>query len=169
MRDDDRVVLFPKYPDQRHLPGSDPRERQKVLVLAYRYIWTHDDVKRRITAPAGFIHNGASVPGIFRSFFAPEPLDKSATIHDLIHRYCGRLPYGAYEIERAPDDWVDALEHPDGRLSWSRRAGDKLMMRMMREDPTGPRRWKRRAGFRFLRQWGWVAWDCEEEEEDEGS
>lgn len=155
--------MFPYYALDRPVEGTDPRDRQRILTHPYRYAWDHQGARMRLTVPQGFIHNGASVPGIVRSIIPPEPLDKAAIGHDWIHHWCGALPVGSLEVLTA-DGWTDALEHPDGRLRWTRKLGDRWMMRMSREDPWGPKRWRRRMAYRALRAFGWTAWDCSDKE-----
>lgn len=140
------VVLFPDHPHELYLGGRDFR-----WLSPYRYAWEIHGARYRITGPAGFPYDGASVPNAARIFVPPEPLHRAAGIHDLIYRYAGHLPAGMHEV-LTRDGWQTV------GIPWSRWEADRLFGRMLREDPAGPRRWQRRMGYRAVRAGGWWSW-----------
>lgn len=154
-------VLFPAFPHEMPVEGSDPALRLRQLIAPYRYMWTEHGVLHRLTVPEGFRHDGASVPRLVRSIIPPERLDRSAVGHDWIHHWCGALPPRSLAVWTGWE-WRDPLEHPDGRLRWTRRMGDRWMLARLKEDPFPPARRRMAAVYYGLRLGGWTAWHCKE-------
>ena len=103
---------FPTPPDSR--PISD---KIYQLFNDYRYEWNlkvkdkqgiEKIIKNRITIPAGFRYDGASVPRIFWTIsgIRPDGLQRAAAlVHDMIYMQKGDLPNGIQEQEVSPNKW----------------------------------------------------------------
>jgi len=126
---------------------NDPRYRalpHNLIQLreALVYTWAVNGVPNRLTVPAGYIFDGASIPivGVVISAVLPwfdtiypygDHLFATA-FHDYIWQYKGRLPAGAHtaDINR---QWVDAAYDKDGKPVWYFTASNKLFARHLRE------------------------------------
>jgi hypothetical protein len=136
-------------------------ERLYRLVDDYIYTWEKkgkggpSSFKYRITVPAGFIFDGASVPRIAWTIsgILPDGLIRAAAlVHDWLYRYKGNLPEGSYQYLAPDGNWSNLY------AIWSRKNSDRLFGRIMREARV-PKR-KRRAAYRAVRLFGWLPWQC---------
>ena len=94
----------------------------------------------RMLLPAGFIHDGASIPR-----FVPRWLIDKFGMHNLAaaaHDYLYR--YGKYQTEDG------------GVVSVSRHTADLIFLEIMRR--SGVWRWKRNLMYRAVRHWAWKKW-----------
>lgn len=125
--------------------------RHYLLTDPWTYTWEHGGSWRALIIPAGFVLDLASVPRVVWALIAPWDLRASSLPHDWIYRHQGDLPEGSY--------WIDGEPPP---RPWTRKEGDKLMARVMRE--SGVARWRRRAAYGAVRLAGWAAWRRNREE-----
>lgn len=134
------------YPQVEPLEGNRYR-----LVSLYTYEWEHEGEVYRITVPAGFVNNLASVPRILWFYISPFDLGRAALVHDYLYARRGRLPLG-YFTRKKDNGWHwEPVDKP-----WSRYDADRLFARMMRE--SGVSRTKRRRAFWAVRIFGGGAW-----------
>lgn len=122
-----------------------------LLVENYHFHWEYQGRWYRLSIPAGFITDGASVPRILRwvagrgRFGTLAPL-----VHDWMHHVSGWV---AVEL-LAGGGWVAC----DSTVRWTRRQADCLFCRIMREDGVEPR-WLRRGAFQAVRAWSLIKGD----------
>lgn len=106
----------------------------------------------RIVVPAGFEHDGASVPRLLWSLTSLRPdglIRSAALVHDFIYRHRGRMPRGSYFIYRF-DAWVPCAE-PIGRDR-----ADGIFRRLMALAGIAARLvWIAWSG---VRMGGWLSW-----------
>lgn len=143
-----KVRRFPDKVDQFAIEG-----RRKELHVPYRYEYTYNGRRYRLTAPAGFKHDGASVPRAVWSFYPPHPLDRAAIFHDLLYRRQGKLKPGEFQVQTENGDWVDV------DATWTRKQADLLFREMIDQDPHGPGYIRRSAAYWAVRGFGRWAWD----------
>lgn len=75
--------------------------RSYILDTDYTYHWKIGGKHFRITIPAGFKYDGASVPRVFWSVtgFLPDGLGRAAAlVHDFIYVHKGKMPTGCYQV-----------------------------------------------------------------------
>lgn len=140
------LVYFPSHPDV-----LDRGDRNKVLHSPYRCTWNQDGIDVRLTVPAGFVYNGASVPQVLWSIFPPHALDRAAVFHDFIYRGAGLLPAGSHEY-LAGWGWSPMT------VRWTRSAADALFFRHLSQDPRGPGWLRRRMAYGVVRAFGGGMW-----------
>jgi hypothetical protein len=119
----------------------------------YEYRWTKFDTIYRITIPAGFIYDGASVPRIVWTIsgITPDGLIRAAAlVHDWIYFHAGKLPNGSHQYLNTDAHWSDIL----GR--WRREHADRIFARIMRE--ANVPKSKRRMAYRAVWFFGWFRW-----------
>lgn len=132
------------YPRVEPLAGSRYR-----LAEPYVYTWTKDGARYRLTVPAGFENDLASVPRILWWYVSPFDLGLAAVPHDWLYYHAGHLPPGGHQ--RWEDGrWVDV------GAPWSRRDADRLFGRLMRDAHVS--RDKRRHAYWAVRLFGAPAW-----------
>ncbi len=120
----------------------------------YCYCWMLGDVQNRIRIPAGYTHDGASVPRIAWTLSGVRPdglIRAAALVHDYVYGFAGRLPVGDHEFKRDDGSWAPV----QGR--WRRRDTDRLFARMMREADVP--RFQRRLAYRVVRLFGGFGWN----------
>ena len=109
--------------------------RARCWRLERPYTYAEDGL--RITVPAGFHFDLASVPRPFWWLIAPFELSVAAPLlHDFLYRYAGRPPAGSVEPPR----------------SFSREEADRLFRRVMERE--GVPGWRRAAAFWAVRAFG---------------
>lgn len=142
------LVNFPDQPD-----ALDLGDRQKRLHSPYRCTWEQNGRTVRLTVPADFVYNGASVPQIVWSIYPPHALDRAAVFHDFIYRHAGVMPPGTHQ-------WLDADTGTWHTVpgAWSRGAADALFFRHLSQDPNGPGWLKRRLAYGAVRAFGRSRW-----------
>lgn len=146
------TVDFPDQPDV-----LDRGDRVKVLHSPYRCTWEHKGQQVRLTVPAGFVYNGASVPQLLWSIYPPHALDRAAVFHDFLYRGAGLLPYGAHE-------YLTGLNTPGAyrwvpiTARWTRAAADRLFFEQLRQDPKGPGWVRQRMAYAMVRAFGGGRW-----------
>ena len=119
------------------------------LVEPYTYAWSKSGEQYRLTVPAGFENDLASVPRILWWYISPFDLGLAAVPHDWLYFHAGLLPQGS--LQRLDGNkWVDVPQR------WTRRDADRLFGRMMREAHVS--RTKRRRAYWAVRLFGWPAW-----------
>jgi hypothetical protein len=103
--------------------------------------YVYDDGPHRITVPAGFEFDLASVPRPLWSVIAPFELSIAAPLlHDFLYRYQGAPPAGAVAPPR----------------TYTREEGDLLFERVMEEE--GVAAWRRLIAYRAVRWFAGRAW-----------
>jgi hypothetical protein len=104
--------------------------------------YVYDDGNHRITVPAGFEFNMASIPRHFWGLIAPFELSVSAPlVHDFMYHHQGKLPAGSIEPKH----------------SYTRQEADLLFRRMMEEE--GVPAWRRPLAYYAVRAFGGFAWN----------
>jgi hypothetical protein len=119
------------------------------LVEDYLYAWSKDGIEHRLTVPAGFTSDLASVPRLLWWYISPFDLGPSVVPHDWIYRHAGALPAGSHLMCEA-SQWIEVT------AAWERKEADRLFGRMMRE--TSVPRFKRRQAYRAVRLFGGWVW-----------
>lgn len=147
-----RRVHFPEQPD-----AMDLGFRWKKLHSPYMCTWDQDGVKVRLTVPAGFVYNGASVPQVLWSVFPPHALDRAAVFHDFIYRAAGVLPFGSHQYLR------EMLTPGVSRWEtmtpvWTRSQADSLFLDQLAQDPDGPGWVRRKVAFATVGALGGGKW-----------
>lgn len=149
--------IFPTPPDSR--PISD---RIYQLFEDYRYIWdlkVREDngafktIRNRITIPAGFRYDGASVPRVFWTLTGinPDgPQRAAALIHDMIYVQKGDLPEGMQEQEIEPGSWKPTYGN------WTRYDSDRLFKKMLIASKM--KKGKVKLMYFAVRIAGWIYW-----------
>jgi len=113
------------------------RDGAWVLEAAYGY----DDVGTRLTVPAGFRFDLASVPRLFWPLVAPFELSIAAPLlHDFLYRHAGAPPPGAALPARR----------------YARRDADRLFREVMAAE--GVAAWRRYAAWAAARAFGAPSW-----------
>lgn len=148
------IRTFPEQPDVLDLG-----HREKVLHSPYRTEWREESewgpYYSRLTVPAGFAYNGASVPQFLWSIYPPHALDRAAVFHDFIYRTKGMLPDGAYQYKYLS---MDRWENFPDDTKWERDVADKLFYHHLSQDPKGPNVFRRRAAWLAVRAFGGSRW-----------
>ena len=131
-------------------------ERLYELAESWHYEWFAEDARewRRISIPAGYRYDGASVPrkAWTLSGLTPDGLIRgAATIHDFIYDHRGDMPLGSCEWA-AGDRWAVA---PD--VNFTRKEADKLFLQIMRESGVPER--KCIMAYAAVRAFGWTFWN----------
>jgi len=128
------------------------------VVAPWVYCWEHQGVKRRLTVPIGFEHDGASVPRFLWSILGLTPaglVSAAALAHDCLYRHGGRLPPGwLHEQLPGASGWADA--YLIGTGYYCRQEADLLFARLCRE--AGVPKLRRRLAYLGLRVFGKWAW-----------
>lgn len=128
------------------------------LVAPWVYIWDHQGIRRRLTIPAGFEHDGASIPRILWTLLGLTPaglISAAAVAHDALYRHGGRLPIGwLHEQLPGASGWCDA--YLIGTGFYCRQEADLLFARLMRE--AGVPKLRRRLAYLGVRAFGYFAW-----------
>jgi hypothetical protein len=78
--------------------------------------------RQRLTVPAGFECDGASVPALLEWYLGRERILPAGVAHDFQYRYQGRTPLGSHQ---ALQDGV----WTDQRFAWSRQESDRFFAR----------------------------------------
>ena len=128
-------------------------EKDYRLVEDYLYRWEKIEHEYRITVPAGFIFDGASVPRLAWTISGIRPdglIRAAALIHDWLYQHDGLLPAGSHQFKGEDESWKNLV----GR--WSRKDADRLFARIMRE--AGVSKVKRRLAYLAVRTFGWRYW-----------
>ena len=137
-----------------HHPINVPvADRLYRLEEDYIYCWKIDSTKYRITIPAGFTYDGASVPRPVWTIsgLTPDGLIRAAAlVHDWLYQFKGDLPKGSHQFFHKNSEWRNVIG------KWNRKDADRLFSRIMRE--AGVARTKRRRAYRAVRLFGWIAW-----------
>ena len=119
------------------------------LYHSFRYEW--DD--QRITIPAGYVFNGASIPRLFWSIVGVAefgPMDGPAAVHDYIYERKGNL--GVIWEYHDGKDWK-----PMAR-KMKRKEADRLMKRIM-EDSGFFDQWRYDLFYKAVDLFGKAEWD----------
>jgi hypothetical protein len=136
---------FMNQPDIRPIS---PDEYQ--LQMPYIYTWRDAGILNRITVPAGYINDGASVPRLLWSIVRPDGLIRAgALIHDWLCAHAGHIPVDSHQILRN-EEWI-----PAGKI-WARAEGDAMFRRINIEAKMSG--WKVHATYIAIRACGWVGW-----------
>ena len=127
-----------------------------VVLTDFTYEWIAEGKRQRLTIPAGFEFDLASVPRVFWSItgITPDRLRWTAPlIHDFLYEYAKQpLPKGTYQIWDADlYGWVSS-----NRI-WTKPNSDRMFCRLMREDGIPWR--KRRMAYRAVQIGGHWAWN----------
>lgn len=139
------MTEFPAGPVLQQL---DDKERWQ-LVQPYRYAWTEGGTNYRVTIPAGWVTDKASVPEIAWSLIGPHELGEAAAlVHDFGYGCVGQ--WGESLVFQYGDAWLA------GGPTWTRERVDRLFLRMMKE--SGISRWKSALAYRAVRWFGGDTW-----------
>jgi hypothetical protein len=122
--------------------------RYKVLV-DYVHVREHEGTTYRLTIPAGFQCDLASVPRILWWWISPFDLGAAAIPHDWIYSHGGKLPDGSHQ-KLVNGTWENLPQ------AWTREEADRLFARMMRD--VGVPRFMRRRAYNAVRLFGGGAW-----------
>lgn len=135
------------------------------LVQPFPYTWQDEKTREwwRITIPAGYPFDGASVPRICWTLTNLLPTGThlgAAAVHDYGYQRRGRLLRGEVCIKKP--DWEFAANEEDRwmplAVAWQdRKIWDDLFRRIMRD--AGETAWKREAMYRAVRLFGGPAWN----------
>lgn len=138
-------------PDTEPVAGDRYRLRR-----THRYEWAHGEGGRRqryrLTVPAGYVYDGASVPRWLWSVtgILPDGLQREAALlHDWLYEHRGAPPAPSYE-RAGVRGWEACAE------VWTRGAADRLFGRLMRE--AGVPKVRRRSAYLAVRAFGWLYW-----------
>lgn len=94
------------------------------LVRPYQFVWDVGVFQKRITIPAGFEYDKASVPRRLWCIARPDgPWEAAALLHDRFYLFKGKLPAGEFET------FVDGEWYPDPS-PWTRKQADQLLKYM---------------------------------------
>lgn len=128
------------------------------VVQDYTYQWRlpRHSVEYRLTVPAGFECDGASVPRLLWSFvgLAPDGLLRAAAVsHDYLYASRGLVGGNLKARYYSP-----AHEHDWQTVLWpvTRKQSDELFARLLREAGVAKRR--RRLAYLAVRLFGFYAW-----------
>lgn len=144
------TIWFPQQPRQQDLGW-----RVRKLIAPYGYEWEQGEYLWRLIVPAGFIHDGASVPRVARSFIPPHPLNRAAPGHDWPYRFQGsggQLFCLVEGVGSFPPSWLP-VEGGD-RAWW-----DYAFYRWLRMDPKGPGASSARLAYLGVRVGGRGSWE----------
>jgi hypothetical protein len=121
------------------LPAPILSYRDGLWVLEAPYVY--DDGETRLTVPAGFRFDLASVPRLFWPLVAPFELSIAAPLlHDFLYRYAGDPPPPATKPSRR----------------YTRRDADRLFREAMAAE--GVAAWRRYGAFAAARLFGGSSW-----------
>ena len=135
---------FPDWPDEQQLA-----RRLWQLRRPYRVEYSLDDERYRLTVPAGYTYDGASVPRLAWSFIAADKLHKGACVHDFTYEVGGAMPLGSWQVKDERGVWRRVSR------TMSRKESDRIFLQLVREDPEGPRTTVgERAAYRAVRMFG---------------
>lgn len=131
-----------------HTPVRIERSRLPPPLLSYRSgLWVleaaygYDDGGTRLTVPAGFRFDLASVPRLFWPLVAPFELSIAAPLlHDFLYRHGGHPPPGAADPPR----------------TWTRAEADRLFADVMALE--GVTAWRRHSAWVGVRLGAGFAW-----------
>jgi hypothetical protein len=137
--DPTRLERTPVRIARSRLPPPLLSHRDGLWVLEAPY--AYDDHGTRLTVPAGFRFDLASVPRLFWPLVAPFELSIAAPLlHDFLYRCAGELPASAAEPPRR----------------YARRDADRLFREVMEAE--GVARWRRDAAWAAARLLGAPSW-----------
>jgi len=115
------------------------RRDDDCWVLEADYVYVHD--AHRITLPAGFESDLASVPGPLQRLVSPFDLSIVAPlVHDFLYKHRGDPPDGRITPER----------------DYTRRQADVLFGEIMADE--GIVAWRRAGAYSAVRAFGWLPW-----------
>ncbi len=157
----DRVPPTPPLSPDVEGEASSPAQRLEAdffhhfqLLEEATYSWWHPLGGERpahlyrLTVPAGFAHDFASVPRPVWAWISPLDLGLASIFHDWLYRAGGRVV--TLEWEADAGTWA-ARDQP-----WTRVHADELFARIMREQ--GVAKWRRRAAYLAVRWFGRRHW-----------
>lgn len=126
-----------------------------LLKEDFTYEWLAEGARQKLTIPAGFDFDLASVPRIFwtATGITPDRLRWTAPlIHDFLYEYKGVLPLQSYQVwDTEINGWIHS------KRIWTKRNADRMFCRLMREDGISWR--KRRMAYRAVQIGGHWAWN----------
>lgn len=95
--------------------------REFVLIDDFDFQWHDGSVIKRITVPAGYNYDKASVPRFLWGIARPDgPWEAAALIHDRLYQFKGKLPAGEYKVQ------VGGFWHED-TAPWTRAQADDML------------------------------------------
>lgn len=128
-------------------------DREFELVRPFVFEWEQDGQRYRLTIPAGYPFDGASVPRACWSLTGLLPTGVhmgAAAAHDFLYQRRGLLVRG--ELEKWIDShWVPLAER------WDRKQCDEMFRRIMKMAGETP--WKIKAMYWAVRLFGGKAWN----------
>ena len=143
-----KVVEFPAWPREQRVG-----RRLWRLDAPYRVEYEMDGERYRLTVPAGFLYDGASVPRFVWSILAADKLHKASVPHDFAYEVGGVMPLGSWQWIDERGVWRD-VPH-----DMTRKHSDRLLRLMARKDDEGPRTGAgARAAYRGVRWFGGSSW-----------
>ena len=131
-----------------------PRPRTWRLLRDYSVEWTAEGSPRqRLTVPAAFECDGASVPSVVEAYLGRELVLREALFHDWIYAHRGEVPAASHlYLDECSGEW-----RPTG-FAWSRRDADRLFARLLESNTFVRGDHRRRNAYRMVRLFGWLAW-----------
>lgn len=106
--------------EQPHLQYDQTRRLYR-LVSDYTVEWGPPHLRKRLSCPAGYEYDKASVPRMLWPLARPDgPWDAASLFHDRLYAFRGRLPLGEFQT-RLGDTW-----HNDP-APWRRQEADDLL------------------------------------------
>lgn len=91
------------------------------LVEDYTVEWGRPHLRKRLTCPAGFEYDKASVPRLFWNIARPDgPWEGASLFHDRLYLFKGKLPAGEFQTQ-VNDAWCDDPS------PWRRSQADDLL------------------------------------------
>lgn len=142
-------------PDKLHWPDVtlvSPHPRTWRVNEQYAFEWTAaGQPRQRLQIEAGFLFDGASIPGAVEWYLPREHILEESLPHDFGYRHRGQLPPGSHWYFADSGLWLPA-DHV-----WTREELDRLFARMLKLNPL-TRAGQRRSAYRMVRLFGRRAW-----------
>lgn len=135
---------------------------QAKNVHDYPYLWRYRHDKSaifsdtyRITIPAGYIYNGASIPRFLWSIFGVSPfgaMDTPSLVHDYIYEHKGKVGAALEKYD------VDLGRFVPANKRLTRRDADYIFLWVM-QDSGFFKQWRIEAAYKAVALLGQTAWN----------
>jgi hypothetical protein len=108
-------------PENFRPPVHEWNQKKGEYLLTYDYVFVWANGRKKLTVPAGYNYDKASVPWWARGVARPDgPWDAASLFHDRLYQYRGKLPKGEYQV-RIGDTWYDDPS------PWTRKQADEFL------------------------------------------
>lgn len=125
--------------------------RRLVLLADYVAEWEVGGFPRqRISVPAGYEFDGASIPAVLEWYLGRDHILPAAVLHDWQYEFAGRVPRDSHLYRDETGAWVEAGHE------WSRKESDRFFARNLRFCDISDG--QRRNAYRAVRIGGWIPW-----------